>query len=223
MSSIPRAKPSQNLFPSDLRRDNINLIPLTKKMVKKAARSLSLAFFNYPMIEYLFPNEKSRLKRSYHYFKGIINYGRLFGDTYAISQEVEGIIILLSSTMAHYPNKETLQSGIPFQFALSGLKFLLRTRIHEPHQYNIYKKNTNFPHNYFMLLGVHPEKQGSGYAKALINKLVDICDKESLPCYLETYLEKNVEIYKKFGFEVVEESEIPNTTIKFWGLLRQNR
>jgi len=203
--------------------DPIKLVPLTKEMVKKAAENLTLAFFNYPMIEYLFPNRKTRFKKSYRYFKGIINYGRLFGDSYAISKEAEGIIILLSSKMAHFPFKETMRSGIPLMFALSGIRFLLRTRIHERHQYNFYKKHTNFPHNYLMLLGVNPKYQGCGYAKLLINQVLEKCEKDSLPCYLETYLPKNVSIYQKFNFEVVEESTIPKTDIKFWGLLRNNQ
>ena len=124
--------------------------------------------------------------------------------------------------MAKFPFKETVRSGIPLLFALAGTVFLNRLQVQENHQYQVYKKHTNFPHRYIMLLGVNPEKQGKGYASLLLNKILGRYDMEKLPCYCETYLPKNVEIYKRFGFEVVQESEIPNTDIKFWGLLRKN-
>jgi GNAT superfamily N-acetyltransferase len=72
-----------------------------------------------------------------------------------------------------------------------------------------------------LLLGVNPKKQGKGYAKLLLNKILGQYDSENMPCYCETYLPKNVTIYQKFGFEVVKESEIPKTNIKFWDLLRK--
>ena len=63
-------------------------------MVKKAAESLTLAFIDYPMIKYLFPNEKTRFRKNYWYFRGIINYGRMFGNAYATSENADAILYL---------------------------------------------------------------------------------------------------------------------------------
>jgi predicted GNAT family N-acyltransferase len=47
-------------------------------------------------------------------------------------------------------------------------------------------------------------------------------DKEKLPCFLETQSEKNVKIYKRYGFRVVEKGAIPDTEIPHWAMLRES-
>jgi hypothetical protein len=47
-------------------------------------------------------------------------------------------------------------------------------------------------------------------------------DTEHLPCYLETHNQKNVPIYRHYGFKVVEEDIVPGTEITHWAMLRQN-
>lgn len=48
-------------------------------------------------------------------------------------------------------------------------------------------------------------------------------DKEGLPAYLETNNERNVPLYQKHGFEIIEHSIIPNTdTVSLWCMLRKS-
>jgi len=76
-------------------------------------------------------------------------------------------------------------------------------------------------HWYLFLLGVEPRHQGKGYASNLLRGMLYRIDKEGLPCYLETEVEKNVPIYEHFGFEVIDEFIVPNTMVKIWAMLRK--
>ena len=48
-------------------------------------------------------------------------------------------------------------------------------------------------------------------------------DQEGLPCYVDTLDEKNVPIYERFGFRVLDESAIARTELTGWAMLREAR
>jgi GNAT superfamily N-acetyltransferase len=86
--------------------------------------------------------------------------------------------------------------------------------------YHLQARLAPFPHWYGFLLGVDPVFQGKGYASALIMPMLTRLDRERLPCYLETHKEKNVSIYKHYGFKLIHEETIPRTSINHWVMLR---
>ena len=170
------------------------LIPISKEMIHNGAKMMAKAFFNYPLYQYFFPNEKSRLRRCYHYFFALINYGRLFGHAVATSYDCEGLGIWMPSESARFTTWNVIKSGIPLRFALAGFRFLFRLNKSEPYQYRIYKKNAPIPNNYLMLLAVHPDHQGQGYAGKILSHIIKATEEEQKPLYLETYLPRNVHI-----------------------------
>jgi hypothetical protein len=40
-------------------------------------------------------------------------------------------------------------------------------------------------------------------------------------CYLETLDEQNVSLYKHFGFKIVDKSNVPETSLTNWAMLRE--
>jgi ribosomal protein S18 acetylase RimI-like enzyme len=61
------------------------------------------------------------------------------------------------------------------------------------------------PHYYLFLLGVDPASQGQGLGTALTRPVLEKCDAEGMPAYLETAMERNVQLYQRLGFRVLEE------------------
>lgn len=55
---------------------------------------------------------------------------------------------------------------------------------------------------YFWFYGVMPGKQGQGDAAELKDRIFAMADKEQLPVYLETSVEKNRRVYQRYGFEI---------------------
>jgi GNAT superfamily N-acetyltransferase len=57
-------------------------------------------------------------------------------------------------------------------------------------------------HLYLPLLGVVPQAQGRGLGSALLRPMLDACDAEGLPVYLEATSTRSVPLYRRHGFEV---------------------
>lgn len=76
------------------------------------------------------------------------------------------------------------------------------------------------PHFYLSALGVEPDRQGEGIGTALMRPVLDRCDRDRTAAYLETATARNVLLYERVGFDVVEEIVLPNTDVHGWLMLR---
>jgi ribosomal protein S18 acetylase RimI-like enzyme len=77
-------------------------------------------------------------------------------------------------------------------------------------------------HWYLAFLGVAPSEQGKGLGSALMKPVLNRCDAEGMPAYLETSNERNLPLYQRHGFKVVGECDIPKGP-HFWGMWREAR
>lgn len=64
------------------------------------------------------------------------------------------------------------------------------------------------PHHYLFFLGTRPEWQSRGIGSALMKVVLDRCDREQTPAYLEATSEGNKRLYLRHGFEVTEEMRL---------------
>ncbi|WP_306192774.1 N-acetyltransferase [Streptomyces sp. MK5] len=55
-------------------------------------------------------------------------------------------------------------------------------------------------HAYLWMIGVVPQRQGEGLGGALIQHVLDRCDREGLPSYLEASSERSTRLYERLGF-----------------------
>jgi GNAT superfamily N-acetyltransferase len=78
-------------------------------------------------------------------------------------------------------------------------------------------------HWYLSALGVEPDRQGEGIGSALLAPVLAEADARGQPAYLETAVGRNVLLYERHGFDVVEELVLPKTDIHGWLMLRQPR
>lgn len=60
------------------------------------------------------------------------------------------------------------------------------------------------PHWYLAILATDPAHQGRGIGSALLAPVLDRCDSEGLPAYLESTRESTVAFYARHGFTVTE-------------------
>jgi ribosomal protein S18 acetylase RimI-like enzyme len=76
------------------------------------------------------------------------------------------------------------------------------------------------PHFYLSAVGVDPARQGQGIGSALMRPVLDQADVTGTPAYLETAVARNVLLYERLGFDVVEEMTLPGTDIHGWLMRR---
>lgn len=87
------------------------------------------------------------------------------------------------------------------------------------------KKHTpKEPHHYLAGLGVHPDFQGQGYARSLLDRISEISEDHgtSTGVYLETAKLKNVEMYEHFGYHLFATEKLDDIVDK-WYMFRPVR
>jgi len=81
-------------------------------------------------------------------------------------------------------------------------------------------KHPHKPHWYLAVLGVDPDRQGRGFGSHLMRPVLERCDADGVPAYLETDTEKNVQLYSRHGFAVTEEFNLPDGGPPIWLMWR---
>jgi len=77
------------------------------------------------------------------------------------------------------------------------------------------------PHWYLSVLGTDPAHQGTGVGSALVGHVVDDPANAGEAAYLETETEANVPFYRRFGFDVVDELDVPGGGPHLWLMWRE--
>lgn len=188
-----------------------SLYKLEKKDINKGAEILAKAFYDYPMFKHIL-GEKHNTENMKTVLKFFIKYSVLYGEAYANSSEIEGIILFTDFKDYKFNMIRTLRSGA---LSLAKLGQGAGKRFNEFDGFSLkkHKESIKDSHQYLILVGVDPEKQGQGFGSKLIRPMLKIAEEKGQPCYLETHSYENVAIYKKYGFEVVSEDIVPGTDI----------
>jgi GNAT superfamily N-acetyltransferase len=59
-------------------------------------------------------------------------------------------------------------------------------------------------HEYLWMIAVTPARQGEGLGAALIRHVLERCDHEGLPAYLEASSERSTKLYERLGYEFTD-------------------
>src|SRR3954454_12904620 len=70
------------------------------------------------------------------------------------------------------------------------------------------KAHPKEPHWYLAVLGTDPDQQGKGIGSTLLAPVLQRCDEEGIPAYLESSKERNIPFYNRHGFEVTGEVKV---------------
>jgi len=197
-----------------------DLVRLNRSHVKHATKALIRSFWNHPPLQYYFTDEVERERIAPHFFSLSVFNGIRYGEVHATSQDLEGIAIWLPSD--NYPiTSWRLLRSVPLSEILS-FGIFGGSRMRDLGQYldAVHSRLAPFKHWFLQAIGVDPQFQGRGYASKLLRPMLSRINEEGLPCYLETLEEQNVPLYEHFGFQVIEESSVPDTTLTNWAMLR---
>ncbi|WP_345580103.1 GNAT family N-acetyltransferase [Streptomyces prasinosporus] len=78
-------------------------------------------------------------------------------------------------------------------------------------------------HEYLWMIGVVPGRQGEGLGTALIASVLDRCDREGLPAYLEASSARSRRLYERLGFAPAGEPLILPDGPRMWPMWREPR
>lgn len=191
--------------------------PATGADVPALSATLARAFADDPVTSWVFPvrGRDERLRRYFATFMGRVSVRH--GLTLTTDGYRGGAIWMPPGKWELTP--WDLTRTLPGTLRSLGwaLPSALRTLL------QIERKHPRAPHYYLASLGTDPASQGKGVGSALMQPVLDRCDTEGLPAYLESSKERNLAFYARHGFEVTEELDLRNGGPRLWLMWRAAR
>jgi GNAT superfamily N-acetyltransferase len=190
---------------------------ITEAQIPLAGAMLEQAFFNDPLNIYTAPDPTMRTRIFSWYFTQAVRAETSTHTVYTTPGQPEGVAVWMNpctnGQVAQSDEEEMRQVFGPEAYERFVDAFSYFRRVHH--------EVIESPHWYLELLGVAPQRQGQGIGKALLLPLLQRADAEGLPCYLETFTERNIPFYESNGFQVAQAGVEPQSQIPFWAMKRE--
>lgn len=193
---------------------------LTLSDADAAARVISQAFVDDPLISFMLPIKATRVKTLYKFF---VVYGEINiknGRGYGVGEPLQGVAFW------KFPTQENLSVSVKSLGKFLSLLLTMypigyfRARAILDRLETLHNKYAAQPHFYLDNLAVLPSARGQGLASKLIRPMLVMADAQKSMAYTDTVTESNVPLYEHFGFQCVETSPVGNTGITVYALRR---
>jgi GNAT superfamily N-acetyltransferase len=167
---------------------------LSPEEVDRAVETLVMAFADDPVMRWLLPT--GWRTRGRHFFRMEVAHSYLrHGACYA--DEALGSVSLWAP-----PGRwKTGGRDVLRQLPLALLALRGRVPAALGFASAMEKAHPDEPHWYLGLLGTRPDRQGRGLGAAVLAPVLERCDTEGVPAYLESSNPRNVPFYARLGFE----------------------
>jgi GNAT superfamily N-acetyltransferase len=182
------------------------------------AEALARAFDDDPLMRFILPDDSLRRRRLPRLFRTSLHaqYLRL-GEVYTTSDVAGGSV--WSPPGLWRPPPWVVARSLP------GLALALGWRL--PNAVwavtAVERLHPAEPHWYLAVLGTEPSRQGHGIGSALLAPVLQRCDHDGVPAYLESSKEANLPFYARHGFEVTGTIDLPGGGPRVWPMWRNPR
>jgi len=175
------------------------------------------AFDDDPVATYMFAGPRRRRRGLHSFFTTQLRTYLPRGHVY-VSDDLSGAALWGQPGRERHPVLELLQLLPTGPFLLSphtvgAMRLLFKVEELHPTE----------PHWYLFTLGTAPERQGQGVGSALLRSMLAQVDELGEPAYLESSKERNVPLYARFGFEVLDEIPSRAGSPPIWRMWREPR
>ncbi len=180
------------------------------------AKAIAAAFYDDPIASWLLRDDSRRMRQLERGFALFLR--RLYlpaGECYT-TEHVAGGALWLPPGRWQAPLAAQLRvlAGVAGISVQSFPRFLRYSRLLE-------SKHRHEDHYYLPYMGVEPGRQGRGIGSALLRPVLDRCDSDGLPAYLEASSPRNRDLYQRHGFEVIETLELDAGGPAHWLMWRE--
>lgn len=193
---------------------------MQEKDIGSFADCFADGFEGYPLMNYfcggIYDEEKIRLM----WYTSIRAFnGQLLGVS--DNEHINAAMLLAPPDCKELDLMSYLKAGA-FRLVRSfGLKGTVRMQSFDTFAGKIKKKYMT--NNCWYLFGFVSRKEirGQGYSSKVLSPILAYFDRTGQDCYLETLDEKNVALYKRFGFELMEVVKLPDSDLTIYAMLRK--
>jgi ribosomal protein S18 acetylase RimI-like enzyme len=194
--------------------ENRIIIEQCPDAVPAIAATLALAFQDDPALVWLLPDPAVRRARLPSFFRFMVR------EEYAAGTVMHSPGMEFAALWrAPGRHKEAPLGAIRQQLLFLGV---LRTAILRGDAVGkaMAEHHPEGNHHYLRFVGVLPQVQGKGWGGLGLRAGIERAEMDGLPIYLETATQSNVGLYRRFGFEVTDEWDVPGGGPHFWGMTR---
>ena len=171
----------------------------TSADVRELSRTLAAAFFDDPVFSYCYPDPARRRQITPRFFEIVTEANLAHGEIYTTDDAVAGAVWVPPGVEDDEQMGAAL-GEISGEYAQTLFTIFELMGENHPHE----------PHHYLFVLGTRPEWQSPGLGSALMRPVLDMCDRDAMPAYLEATSEGNRRLYLRHGFEVTGEIQLPD-------------
>jgi GNAT superfamily N-acetyltransferase len=175
--------------------------------LEDVSQALAEAFFDDPVFSWCYPDAARRRQIAPRFFEIVTESILTHDEIYTIDPVVAAAVWIP-------PGVETDEEMVATLGEVSGeyesRLFTALKLMEEIHPVE--------PHHYLFLLGTRLEWQSRGIGSDLIRSVLEVCDRDQVPAYLEATSEANRRLYLRHGFEVTGEIQLPDgpTMWRMW-------
>jgi ribosomal protein S18 acetylase RimI-like enzyme len=185
--------------------------PVTAAEVPFAAATLAAAFHDDPIFAWWIPDARRRREILPGFFRVVVEGGLQAGAVHTTHD-------FASVAVWNAPGAEDDEEAVDAIARIADEHverlFVILEGMAEAHPAQ--------EHFYLFFLATRPDRQSRGLGSAAMRPVLESCDAGATPAYLEATTERNAELYRRHGFEVVGEIALPDGP-SLWPMWREPR
>ncbi len=193
------------------------LYRVKKQDLPRCSAVLARAFYDYPMYRHVLGGKHTleNMKTATRFF---VTYAYHYGEVYAPSQDIQGVLCTVDYRN-HRMTLFRLLHCCGWQLAALGGQVRRRYDAYDRFSTQVHRDIIAEPRQYIMCIGIAPERQGRGLASYMLRPALEAAASKGCVSYLETHEQRNVDIYGRYGFELISEHHLPDSDITLYAML----
>lgn len=181
--------------------------------VPTLSRTLAFAFQEDPVFRWIVPDPARRRERLPSVFAAFAELYLPYGETYLTGGGV-GAALWAPPAGATFSTEQLETLGERLSTVLgddAGRALELGAILDEHHPEQ--------PAFYLQFMGVRPNQQGRGLGSQLLRTVLDMCDADRTPAYLEATSPPNRRLYERHNFGTIAQVDLPDGP-SLWAMWR---
>ena len=199
-----------------------DLYTLRKEDLPRAVPVLMDAFEHDPLWNAIFADAPDREQKLLAFYETPIRHSMTYGNAFAPSPILEGIAAWVPGRHADMSLWRAIRSGS----LRTGMKLGARIGKTMQQVFRGMEKDrrehmVGRRYMYLQIIGVAHRHQGKGHSGRMLRAMIERCKGSGRALYLETETERNVGMYKKFGFRLLKQITLPVVGLPMWEMVRE--
>jgi GNAT superfamily N-acetyltransferase len=196
----------------------VNVRPAKPKDIPQVADALAEAFAGDPPMQWFLPEDEDREERLRPYFRVVIRHLHMpYGEVW-VSDGPLGAAGWVKPGAWPFSTRRR-RRVIPVE-----LRTFRRHPVRAARGVEVLERgHPSQPHWFLDWIGVERAGQGRGVGSALLRPMLERCDAERMPAYLNAGSPRSRDLYLRHGFDVTEQFSLPDGGPPLWRMWRDPR